>query len=278
MKLRIFLVFICIALTTYLIYLLPTFQKKDVAAPVAQNTNQASLTDQEIVNDILPQLNDQQQQLVIRLDSLASIEKIPQKTAALWHHLAIYCYDSISQILLYYLFEYKSVAAASNETYRTQYATHLMQQVFSISQPIYQQWFAQKAKSLWLISDTTKDSVKISILACDLLGNLSTQPMQTVGLIQQYTLNKSTKTYANFILGLAGKKTGQFMKAIKRFLVILHEEPKNMDIVLNLAECYELDNRIDSSLFYYQRALELSTDNFLRKTLKEKITSLKNHH
>ena len=277
MKLRIFLIIIFIILITYLINLLPTYQTVKTAAAESSPV-QTSLSDNDIVKDIMGHINVQQQEVMIKLDSLASIEKSSERKSGLWHQLALYSYDSLSQMLLYYLYEYKSVDLSLNQKYREQFAQLLMQQVFSISQPIYQQWFANKAKSLWLTCDSTSDSVKISILACDLLGSLTSQPMVTVGLIQKYTGFDATKTYSNFVLGLAGKKSGQFSKAIQRFLVILHTEPKNMDILLNLAECYELNNQIDSAKLYYQNAYENTSNDFLKKSLKDKLTSLVNNH
>ena len=55
------------------------------------------------------------------------------------------------------------------------------------------------------------------------------------------------------ILALGGKKSGQNEKAIERFLLILQDEPTNIEALVHLAECYELTNQKPLALESYQK-------------------------
>jgi tetratricopeptide (TPR) repeat protein len=59
--------------------------------------------------------------------------------------------------------------------------------------------------------------------------------------------------YGQMVLALGGKKSGQNEKAIERFLLILQDEPTNIEALVHLAECYELTDQKPLALESYQK-------------------------
>ena len=77
------------------------------------------------------------------------------------------------------------------------------------------------------------------------------------------------------MLGLGGKKSGQYPKAIERFLNILKLEPKNMEAMVNLAECYELSNQKSLAIEWYTKMKALIDNPEAKDAIDKRITALK---
>ncbi|KAI9440254.1 hypothetical protein F5148DRAFT_1293555 [Russula earlei] len=57
--------------------------------------------------------------------------------------------------------------------------------------------------------------------------------------------------YAQFMLGLGGRKSGQYDKAIERFTIVVNKQPDNMEAALDMAECYELKGDKPNAIKWY---------------------------
>jgi tetratricopeptide (TPR) repeat protein len=81
--------------------------------------------------------------------------------------------------------------------------------------------------------------------------------------------------YGQFILGLGGKKSGQYPKAIDRFLAVLKLEPGNWYAMMNLAECYELTDQKGLAIEWYLKVKTLVNIPEFVKILDERINELR---
>lgn len=119
------------------------------------------------------------------------------------------------------------------------------------------------------------DSSKIGLGACYLFGNISDNPMQGILAVRDIAEKNPDNLYAQMILGLGGKKSGQYDKAIERFSIIVKKEPKNIEALLNLAECYEEKGDKASAVKWYEAVKKLVKIPEAVKELDKRITELK---
>jgi tetratricopeptide (TPR) repeat protein len=123
--------------------------------------------------------------------------------------------------------------------------------------PAMQHWLAEQAKDLLekaLVINPNNDSSKIGLGACYIFGNISDNPMQGILPIRDIVQKNPNNLYAQLILGLGGKKSGQLDKAIERFLLIVNKDPENLEAIFHLAECYEMHNDKTNAVKWYTLA------------------------
>jgi tetratricopeptide (TPR) repeat protein len=144
--------------------------------------------------------------------------------------------------------------------------------------PAIQNWIAANAKVLLekaLVINPKNDSAIINLGACYLFGNISDNPMQGILKVKEVVDKNPQNIYGNMMLGLGGKKSGQYPKAIERFLNILKLEPKNMEAMVNLAECYELSNQKSLAIEWYSKMKGLIDNPEAKDAIDKRIKELK---
>lgn len=125
--------------------------------------------------------------------------------------------------------------------------------------PALLKWMAGNAKALLdkaLVINPNNDSAKINLGACYLFGNISDNPMQGILKVKEVVDKNPHNTYGQMILALGGKKSGQYEKAIERFILVLKDQPNNIEAMVNLAESYELSNQKQLALEWYTKVKE----------------------
>ena len=263
----------------YLMNKIPTSLKKtDVTLSTLEKTNGSNqiLPDDEILKEFLDNLPLRQRLWFNFRDSLANSSRDKLKKFNYYKELANFCSDSAGSVLPYLLYQYKIARLSDNKQFIKNISNIFLQNLLVVSQPELQNWFAIKTQNLVELINNNDDSSKITIAACQLLGNLSNQPMTFVAQIQAFAQKNPPNLYAFYVLGVAGKKSKQFSRAIARFLVILPFQTKNVDLKLNIAECYELNMQYDSAVYFYQEAEKLITNINFKKELNLKIKNLRN--
>jgi lipopolysaccharide biosynthesis regulator YciM len=99
--------------------------------------------------------------------------------------------------------------------------------------------------------------------------------MQGILKVKEVVDKNPQNIYGNMMLGLGGKKSGQYPKAIERFLNILKLEPKNMEAMVNLAECYELSNQKSLAIEWYTKIKGLIDNPEAKDAIDKRIKELK---
>jgi lipopolysaccharide biosynthesis regulator YciM len=82
-------------------------------------------------------------------------------------------------------------------------------------------------------------------------------------------------TYGQLMLGLGGKKSGQYDKAIERFTLVLKDDPSNLEAMVNLAECYELTDKKQLAIEWYTKVNERVTIPQAKEAITKRIKLLK---
>ena len=165
-----------------------------------------------------------------------------------------YCKDTLHNFLLssYYL---KNVALLENSEKTLTFAAQLILDSMMITiQPAVQNWLASSAKELFersLQLNANKDSSKIGLAACYIFGGISDNPMLGILPLKEIVRINPDNVYAQLMLGLGGKKSGQYDKAIERFNLIIAKHPDNLEAIVNLAESFELKGDKSNAIKWY---------------------------
>jgi tetratricopeptide (TPR) repeat protein len=144
--------------------------------------------------------------------------------------------------------------------------------------PAMQNWLATNAKVLLeqaLQINPANDSSKIGLGACYILGNISDNPMQGILPVREIAQKNPNNLYAQYILALGGKKSGQYDKAIERFMIISNAEPDNVEIDLHLAECYDMKGDKQNAIKWYTKVKGKVKNPNALKELNDRINILK---
>ena len=144
--------------------------------------------------------------------------------------------------------------------------------------PALQNWMANNAKVLLekaLVINPINDSAKINLGACYLFGNISDNPMQGILKVKEVVDKNPHNDYGQLILALGGKKSGQYEKAIERFLIVLNDQPNNIEAMVNLAECYELTNQKAIAIQWYTKVKDLVNIPEAKQAVSKRIQELK---
>ena len=144
--------------------------------------------------------------------------------------------------------------------------------------PALQNWMASNAKVLLekaLVINPINDSAKINLGACYLFGNISDNPMQGILKVKEVVDKNPHNDYGQLILALGGKKSGQYEKAIERFLIVINDQPNNIEAMVNLAECYELTNQKAIAIQWYTKVKNLVNIPEAKMAVSKRIQELK---
>jgi tetratricopeptide (TPR) repeat protein len=99
--------------------------------------------------------------------------------------------------------------------------------------------------------------------------------MQGILKVKEVVDKNPQNIYGQLILGLGGKKSGQYPKAIERFNTILKLSPNNLEAMVNLAECYELTNQKDQAIEWYTKMKVLVNNPAAKDAIDKRIKELK---
>lgn len=219
-----------------------------------------------------------QVQRLLKLENSVTRGDVKDQQIHVYHELARFWADSAHLFEPYAFYTGEAAKLENSEKSLTFAARLFLDNLITESQPAMQNWLATNAKVLFekaLAINPVNDSSKIGLGACYLFGNISDNPMQGILPIREIAQKDPGNVYAQMILGLGGKRSGQFDKAIERFLVVVQKQPDNIEAVFNLAECYEAKGDKANAVKWYEAVKKLVKVPEAEKELDKRITELK---
>jgi tetratricopeptide (TPR) repeat protein len=179
-----------------------------------------------------------------------------------------------------YLYYTYSAALLENSEKSLTFAAQLLVDNLTTQEapPAIQNWMAVNAKVLLekaLVINPNNDSATINLGACYLFGNISDNPMQGILKVKEIVDKNPQNVYGNLILGLGGKKSAQYPKAIERFIAVIKLQPSNLEAMINLAECYELSNQNEAAIEWYNKVKKLVNRPEAIEAIDKRIKELK---
>lgn len=195
-----------------------------------------------------------------------------------FHEIARFWLDSARKFDLYAYYTSEAAKLENSEKSLTFAARLFLDRLMMSGDPAMQNWLASNAKVLLenaLKINPANDSSSIGLGACYLFGNISSNPMEGITLIKKVVDRNPENVYGQMMLALGGKKSGQYDKAIERFLLVVKKEPDNIEAIFHIAECYDLKGDKSNAIVYYEKARELVKIPQAKEELSNRIMELK---
>ncbi len=243
-----------------------------------QSTDIHRISFEELLSKAKEKISPAQSQRLTLLETSVKRGDVNNQQIHVYHQLARFWADSAHIFEPYAYYTGEAAKLENSEKSLTFAARLYLDNLMTEGQPAMQYWLASNAKVLFekaLAINPANDSSKIGLGACYLFGNISDNPMQGILPVRAIADKDPGNIYAQMILGLGGKKSGQFDKAIERFLVVVKKEPDNVEALFNLAECYEEKGDKPSAVKWYEEVKKLVNIPDAQKELNKRITELK---
>ncbi|OIR12104.1 tetratricopeptide repeat protein [mine drainage metagenome] len=248
------------------------------ASAQSQSPSNGSLQFSDILSEAKKSLTSDQNQRLAGLENAVVRGDVNEQKLHVFHQLARFWKDSAKMILPYAYYTAEASKLENSEKSLTFAAQLFVDNLLIEGNPPMQKWLATNAKDLLdraLKLNPNNDSSKIGIGACLMFGNISDNPMQGILTVREIVQKNPDNLYGQLVLGLGGKKSGQFDKAIEHFSVILKKQPNNLEAIFQIAECYELKGDKANAVKWYETGKKFITDQEIRKQIDIRINELK---
>ena len=277
-KPQLIVIFLATLICVAVIIFAPRTQKGGPGAG-KENIENQPISTQTILDGAKTALTGSQKISLLSIENQLNTAKAPADRAAIYRQLSKFWADSAQRIEPYLYYTYSAALLENSEKSLT-FAAQLLVDNLATQEapPAIQNWIAANAKVLLekaLVINPNNDSTKINLGACYLFGNISDNPMQGILKVKEVVDKNPQNIYGNMILGLGGKKSGQYPKAIERFLNILKLEPNNIEAMVNLAECYELSDQKSLAIEWYTKMKGMLNNPEAKDAIDKRITALK---
>ena len=265
-------------LFSLLYFFTPRFTAKEAIASNQSAENQV-VTTESILNTAKLALSESQKISLLSIENQLIKAKNAQDSLKSYKALTKFWADSAQKLAPYLYFSYSAALLENSEKSLTFAAQLLVDNLLTPdAPPALLPWIAGNAKVLLekaLVINPKNDSAKINLGACYLFGNLSDNPMQGITKIKEVVDKDSTNAYGQFILALGGKKSGQYDKAIERFLTVINIQPNQIEAMIHLAECYELTDQKALAIEWYTKVSNSVNIPEAKEAISKRIKELK---
>ena len=277
-KPQLIVIFLATLICVAVIIFAPRTQKGGPGAG-KENIENQPISTQTILDGAKTALTGSQKISLLSIENQLSTSKSLADSAAIYKQLSKFWADSAQKFLPFLYYTYSAALLENSEKSLT-FAAQLLVDNLTTQEapPAIQNWMAVNAKVLLekaLVINPNNDSATINLGACYLFGNISDNPMQGILKVKEIVDKNPQNVYGNLILGLGGKKSAQYPKAIERFIAVLKLQPSNLEAMINLAECYELSNQNEAAIEWYNKVKKLVNRPEAIEAIDKRIKELK---
>ncbi len=248
------------------------------AEPATQDTHNHSVTTEDLLAKAKQRISPEQVQRLALLEQAVVRGDVKDQQIHVYHQLARFWSDSARIFEPYAYYSSEAAKLENSEKSLTFAAQLFLDNLITEADPAMQHWLGENAKVLLdkaLVINPANDSTKIGLGICYMFGNISDNPMQGILEVRKVVQEHPENLYGQMVLGMGGKKSGQYDKAIERFNTVLQKQPGNLEAIFNLAECYELKGDKANAIKWYQQAKELVKVPEAKTALDKRISELR---
>ena len=246
-------------------------------AASSENQTSPAITFSTLLEKAKQRLTPEQSERITRIENNVIRGNVKDQQLHVYHQLASFWRDSAKTFELSIFYTAEAAKLENSEKSLTFAAGQFLDNLMIESDPAMQTWLATNAKDLLekaLVLNPTSDSSKIGLGACYILGNISSNPMQGILPVREIAQKNPDNLYAQLILGLGGKKSGQYDKAIERFKIIVTKQPRDLEATLHLAECYDLEGDKVNAVKWYSEVKKRIPNPKAQEELANRIKQL----
>lgn len=253
--------------------------KKASSSPAgSQQHEHQTISFDAILSQAKGHISAAQAERLLKLENSVVRGNVSEQRIHLYHQLARFWADSVHVFEPYAYYTGEAAKLENSEKSLTFAAHQFLDGLMREEQPAMQNWLAENAKVLFekaLVINPANDSSRIGLGACYIFGHISENPMEGILPVRTIVEKDPGNIYGQMVLALGGKRSGQYDKAIERFLVVINHEPAHVEAILNLAECYELKGDKANAVKWYERTKELVKLPEAQTELTKRINDLK---
>ncbi len=252
--------------------------KKVIPATNAGVARQPSISFETLLAKAKEHIGPDQAMRLTRLENAVVRGDVKEQQIHVYHQLARFWSDS-ARVFEPYAYYTAEAAKLENSEKSLTFAAHLfLDNLMTEGNPAMQNWLATNAKVLLekaITINPANDSSRIGLGACYMFGNISDNPMQGILPVREIVTKHPDNLYGQMILGLGGKRSGQYDKAIERFKIVVKQQPSNLEAVFHLAECYDLHGEKTNAIQWYETAKKLIQVPEAKAEIDKRIIELK---
>ena len=252
--------------------------KKEMPPAMAAANAKPTVQFKDLLAKAKQRLTSEQSVRVLKMENSVSRGDVKEQQLNAYKQLASFWKDTMHLFEPYAYYNAEASKLESSEKSLTFAAQQFLERLLVESDPAMENWLATNAKVLLeqaLQINPANDSSKIGLGACYILGNISDNPMEGILPVREIAQKNPNNLYAQYILALGGKKSGQYEKAIERFMIISNAEPDNVEIDLHLAECYDMKGDKQNAIKWYTKVKSKVKNLNALKELNDRINILK---
>jgi tetratricopeptide (TPR) repeat protein len=247
-------------------------------APAMPAQNAASkITTESLLMLAKSKLTADQQNRISQLENSVVRGDVKDQQIHVFNQLATFWGDTMQNQNLGAFYAGEAAKLENSEKKLNFAAQILLESLLAEENPGMQNWLATNAKVLYdqsLKLNPANDSAKIGIGACYMFGNISNNPMEGILTVRSIAEKDSNNLYAQMILGLGDIKSGQYDRAIERFLFVVKKQPDNLEAVFHLAEAYDQKSDKANAIKWYKIAAQMVSVPEAKKEIEQRISAL----
>lgn len=239
--------------------------------------NAPALTTHDVLSAAKGKLPPQEQERITQLENNVDRGDVNALKIKEFTQLSSFWGDTMGNMPLSSYYKGQAAKLENSETNLTFAARKLLSYVFvEQSQPM-QTWMATNAKELFekaLEINPDNDSAVVGLGGCYMFGNLPGNPMEQIVKVREIAEKHPDNLYAQMMLGLGGVKSGQYDKAAERFLLVVQQQPHNLEAIFNLADAYDRLGDKPNAIKWYQKAKDLIQVPEAKNEIQQRIETL----
>jgi len=219
---------------------------------------------------------------VNHLENSISRGDIKEQQIKVYDQLAAFWDDSVHQHELHNYYVSASAKLVNSEKNLTFAAQLMLRDLRNEQDPVKRGWKAEQAIELFekaIALNPADDDLKVGLGSCYVFGKgMAGDPQETMKGIQQLlqvVRNDSMNMKAQLVLGIGGVISTQYDKAIERLLIVLKNQPANLEAMSWLADAYAAKGDKPNALKWYEFSKRVVNNPEYSKEVDERIKMLK---
>lgn len=223
------------------------------------------------------------QEKLLPVSALTKLDSIKQQTTGIAKFIALATFwkDS-TKVYEPFLFYHSEAAKLDNSEKKLNFAAQLFLETLRAElDEAKQEWETAQAIDLFqraINLDPQNDDLRLGLGSCYIYGySRSTNPEQTLKGIQEILTvarKDSNNMKAQFLLGVGDMVSGQYDKALNRFIRVVNEQPTNLEAIAYLADAYVATGNKEEAIKWYTISKRLANNPHYSEEVDKRIKSL----
>lgn len=196
--------------------------------------------------------------------------------------LAFYWKDSV-KVMEPFIYHLSEASKLENSEKSLNFAAHLILDQMRMQQdPAKVEWLTAITIDLFqraIAINPNNDDYKVGLGSAYVFGRgRDGNPQATMEGIQtllEVARRDSNNMKAQFVLGVGGMVSGQYDKAVERFLKVVEREPNNLEAIAYLADTYAALGKKEEAIKWYNVSIKLADNPHYTEEVNARIRQLK---